>query len=71
MRGTCGDSGGGGREECVGEAMDGEELRRREVAAVIWKGGGGGCDLEGRRSGVRGLGFVARWVCSFFVCFLG
>ena len=54
MRGTCGDSGGGGREECVGEAMDGEELRRREVAAVIWKGGGGGCDLEGRRSGVRG-----------------
>ena len=31
----------------MGEAMDGGELRRREVAAAIWKGGGGGCDLEG------------------------
>ena len=36
-----------GREEGVGEAMDDGELRRRKVAAAIWKGGGGGCDLEG------------------------
>ena len=39
--------GGEGREEGLGEAMDGGELRRREVAAAIWKGGGGVCDLEG------------------------
>ena len=31
----------------MGEATDGGELGRREVAALIWKGGGGGCDLEG------------------------
>ena len=27
-------------QEGVGEAMDGGELRWREVAAAIWKGGG-------------------------------
>ncbi|KAE8778616.1 putative BTB/POZ domain-containing protein [Hordeum vulgare] len=42
----------GREEEGVGEAMDGRELRRSEVAVAIWNWGCGGCDLEGRRSGV-------------------
>lgn len=44
--------GDGREEEGVGEAMDGRELRRSEVEVAIWNWGCGGCDLEGRRSGV-------------------
>ena len=46
--------GDGREEEGVGEAMAVGELGQREVEAAIWKGGGGGGDLEGRRRWGRG-----------------
>ena len=53
-----------GSGERMREAMDGGELHRREVAAAIWKGGGGGCDLEGMSAAVgeKGMrGVVGDW----------
>ena len=45
-----------GSGERMGEAMDGGELVRRKVAASIWNGGGGGCDLEGTSADPTGVG---------------